>query len=180
MTGTLACRRHRAALLDFVDRRERGPKTPAALDHLERCDRCEREMAEYALTIVALRRAGRELAAVPVPATSAMRIRTAPGRDRWSWRLQAGSMLTATAIAAVLIVPGLSSTRVDEVDPGSPVRVHTVEPWRSAEARLAALPDTPSYAAIQQSLPQRYPDGRIRPWKEVPRSDAIPRAVKPS
>ncbi len=67
MTGTLACRRHRPVLVDFVDRRERGPRTPAALDHLARCERCEQEMAEYALTIVALRRAGREIAAFPVP-----------------------------------------------------------------------------------------------------------------
>ena len=28
--------------IDFVDRRERGPTTPAALDHLARCERCER------------------------------------------------------------------------------------------------------------------------------------------
>ena len=68
MTGTLACRRHRPVLVDFVDRRERGPRTPAALEHLARCERCEEEMADYALTIVALRRAGREIAAFPVPA----------------------------------------------------------------------------------------------------------------
>ena len=68
------------------------------------------ELAEYALTIVALRRAGRELAAVPVPA----RIRrgrasrtAAAARPLVAGACRLGSMLTATAITALLIVPEL-------------------------------------------------------------------------
>ena len=53
-----ACRRHRPVLVDLVDHGERGPATPAALDHLATCRPCERELTELALTIAALRRAG--------------------------------------------------------------------------------------------------------------------------
>ena len=106
MIVSAACRRHRTALIDFVDRRERGPKTPAALDHLARCERCEREMAEFALTIVALRRAGRELAAVPVPCADVARVvPPTPRPSGWSWRLQVGSLLTCAAIVGLVVLP---------------------------------------------------------------------------
>ena len=48
-------------------------------------------MADYALTIVALRRAGRELAAVPVPVVDVMCVMPPnPRPSGWSWRLQIG------------------------------------------------------------------------------------------
>jgi anti-sigma factor RsiW len=180
ISGTLACRRHRAALVDFVDRRERGPKTPAALDHLARCERCEQEMAEFALTIVALRRAGRELAAVPVPTGIPYRVPAPPlRRDRWSWRLQAGGLLTCAAIVGLVILPrGMTSIiSGDVVEPVS--RPTVVTPWRVAESRLAARPDARSVSAIV-TVPPRYPDGLTRPWKEVPAIDATQREPEPS
>ena len=36
-----SCVRHREALVDFVDRREMGPGTAAALTHLDHCRACE-------------------------------------------------------------------------------------------------------------------------------------------
>jgi anti-sigma factor RsiW len=60
LTGS--CRRHRAALLDFVDRGELGDHAEAALAHLDRCDRCVAELEATALTITALRRLGEAIA----------------------------------------------------------------------------------------------------------------------
>jgi anti-sigma factor RsiW len=177
-----ACRRHRAILVDFVDRRERGPRTPAALEHLARCERCERELAEIALTVIALRRAGRELALVPVPTAQAARIvaTAVPPKDRWAWRLQLGGLFAASALSVLLVVPGLAHPSFSATSDGlSRQRTHVTERWRAAEARVAAYPDFPSYAATEP-LPQSDPDGRPRPWKEVPRSDVLPRAVRPS
>jgi hypothetical protein len=173
-----ACRRHRTALIDFVDRRERGPRTPAALDHLERCERCERDMAAYALTIVALRRAGRELAAVPVPVADVARVVPPTPRPKgWSWRLQVGGLLTGAAIVGILVLPRPASSPVDAGL--SETRSAPTAAWRIAESRLAARPDVRPIAAIG-SLPPRYPDGLTRPWKEVPTTDASQRGSAPS
>ena len=180
MTGTLACRRHRPVLVDFVDRRERGPRTPAALEHLARCERCEQEMAEYALTIVALRRAGREIAAFPVPAGIPRRVPSpAMRRDRWSWRLQAGGLLTCAAIVGLVILPH-GPTSISPSGAAEPVnRSAVATPWLVAESRLAARPDLRSMAAVG-NLPSRYPEGLTRPWKEVPATDATQRGPEPS
>lgn len=176
------CRRHRAALLDFVDRRERGPQTAAALEHLSRCSGCEREIAGIALTIIALRRTGRELSARPVPDVPRERVAALAARrpGPWAWRLQLGSLVTASALVALVVLPHFAQP---SLDPGgdSVSRPHasTVDRWRIAEARLAALPDSPSYAA-PEPLTKSDGLGLPRPWKEVPRSDVLPRGVKPS
>jgi hypothetical protein len=180
-----ACRRHRTALIDFVDRRERGPRTPAALDHLARCQRCEDDMADYALTIVALRRAGRELAAVPVPVADVTRVvPSEPRPSGWSWRLQVGGLVTCAAIVAMLIVPGatirtspdgglLSDSGPGRTDAAS---LSSMEPARRAEARLAAFPDIDSYAAAAGAPANSIIRRPSR--KEVPQTDARPRAVR--
>lgn len=169
-----ACRRHRNALIDFVDRRERSAGTPAALDHLARCERCESEMAEYALTIVALRRAGREIAAYAVPAATVARVvPRAPRQSGWSWRMQVGGLLTGAAIVGLVILPrGPMSAAYGD---GSQSDSHTsrTSSWRLAESRLARTADVPSMSI--PNLPPRYPDGLTRPWKEVPATDATPR-----
>ena len=75
MTGLAhACRPHRGVLEALVERGERGPTVGAALDHLETCATCERDLTELALTVAALRRAGRELRAAPVPEPSPARL----------------------------------------------------------------------------------------------------------
>jgi hypothetical protein len=53
-----SCTRHRALLVDFIDRGEVRPATAAALAHLDRCDRCTDAIESTMLTIIALRRVG--------------------------------------------------------------------------------------------------------------------------
>jgi hypothetical protein len=104
VTGRLLspCRRHRAALVDFVDRGEIEPRTRAALAHLEVCRTCEVDLERTAQAITALRRIGLEAAmAEPSPdAWPRLRARvTSPpvGGLRW------GSGLGATVVGAALV-----------------------------------------------------------------------------
>jgi hypothetical protein len=168
------CRVHRGALEALVLHAERGAATPAALDHLETCPTCERDLTELALTVAALRRAGRELRASPVPAPprSSVAALTARPRSGWSWRLQVGGLLTGAAIAALVVAPRSGGAAWPASDAGQPVaRAEVVAGWRQAEDRIAAEPDTPSFAATG-TVPPRYPEGLLRPWKEVPATDA--------
>ena len=180
ISRAVTCRRHRGPLEAFVERGERGPATAAALDHLDACRLCERELTDLALTAAALRRAGRELRQMPVPAPARGRVvaLAVPSRDRWSWRLQLGGLLTGAAIAALVVVP--HSTRSEPLAGDSLAQVRTTQaiPWRAAEARLAEAPDEPSFAA-PSTLPPRYPEGLSRPWKEVFPADATPREFEP-
>jgi hypothetical protein len=66
-----SCDRHRPLLVDFVDRGEVHPETPAALAHLDRCDRCTDAIESTVLTITALRRLG------------AAAVGAEPGVDAW-------------------------------------------------------------------------------------------------
>jgi hypothetical protein len=104
---TSACDRHRSALVDFIDHRERRPETATALAHLDRCARCEREMTELALTIVALRRMGAGAAAAeprpdlrPVIPDRRARGRARPALLRAS---SAGPALSIVVVALVLL-----------------------------------------------------------------------------
>ena len=54
------CSRFRFDLEAFVDRREVGPTTAAALAHLDTCSSCEEEIEQLALAVYALRRLGTE------------------------------------------------------------------------------------------------------------------------
>ena len=172
-----ACRRYRPVLVDLVDRGERGPATPDALDHLRGCAACEREVTELALTVAALRRAGATWRAIPVPAMA----RPAVPRSRrpWAWRAQLGGIVTSAGIAALLVAPQLGLLP-DAAQRGSdPVTSRPpAASWYAAEHRIAASPDVASTPAIG-SLPPRYPDGRIRPWKEVNLGDATARGLDP-
>ncbi len=176
-----ACDRHRPALLDFVDRGERGPDAAAAFDHLSTCDLCERELTEIALAIVALRRVRDEAQAVPVPVVSGERVARLMARraDPWRWRLQLGSLLASAAIAAIVVAPrvgvGPSAAGAVSLMPDRPAPAAT---WRAAEDRIAAAPDNPPVAQTG-TLPLRYPEGQSRPWKEVLPTDAMPREFEP-
>lgn len=55
-----ACSRYRFDLEAFIDRREVGPSTAAALAHLETCRSCEEEVEQLAMAVFALRRLGSE------------------------------------------------------------------------------------------------------------------------
>jgi predicted anti-sigma-YlaC factor YlaD len=177
-----ACDRFRPTLLDFVDRRERGPATDAALDHLGWCEGCRRELTETALAIAALRRVGSELRAVPVPAmpSDGLARLVAGHRDPWRWRMQLGSLVASAAIAAVVVAPHVG------LGPSGPSARQLTAPrtavsivWHAEEARIEASPDWPSYAAAV-ALPSRYPDSVLTPWKEVFLTDATPRGFTPS
>jgi hypothetical protein len=104
VTGRLLspCRRHRAALVDFVDRGEIEPRTRAALAHLEVCRTCEIDLERTAQAITALRRLGLE-AAMTEPSPDAwprLRARVSSpsvGGLRW------GSGLGATVVGAALV-----------------------------------------------------------------------------
>ncbi len=104
MTGRLLspCRRHRAALVDFVDRGELEPRTQAALAHLEICRTCELEMERTALAITALRRLGLEAASAEPSPDAWPRLRARVGGPstgvmRW------GGGLGATVVGAALV-----------------------------------------------------------------------------
>jgi hypothetical protein len=101
----LACRRHRAALVAFVDRREEGAGTPPALLHLDRCDRCRSELESIALTIIALHRLAGELDHLAPSTARAPRV-VGRGRPRLPGLALAGPLL-ATALAVVLLFPAL-------------------------------------------------------------------------
>jgi hypothetical protein len=176
-----ACRPHRGALEALVERGERGPGIAAALDHLEACAACERELTELALTIAALRRAGRELRAAPVPNPTPSRVvaLAAPRRGRWSWRIQLGGLLTGAAIAALVVVPRAGTGAPAPTDSAPVARTAVTASWRLAEAHLALTPDTPPFSARETTVPPRYPDGLLKPWKEVPSIDAVPRERLP-
>ena len=172
------CDRHRPVLVDFIDRGERGPATPDALEHLDRCAACEREMSELALTIVALRRTAAEIRAVPVPVIASARIAALRRRrDPWRWRLQLGSLVASTALAALVVAPHVGMLPASDAPSLVPDRPAVAVPWRAAEARIAAAPDSVPVAQTGTLLP-RYPDG-VKPRKEVPPTDATPRELDP-
>jgi hypothetical protein len=172
-----ACARHLPALVDLVDRGERGPDTDAALDHLGGCGRCRDEVTELALTVAALRRVSTAYRAIPAPVIARPAV---PERRRpWAWRAQLGGLITSAGIAALLVAPqiglGPSGASFTVDAPGRP----PAPAWRSAEQRIAASPDTAPWAAASDSVIPRYPDGRLRPWKEVPSNDADARGLDP-
>ncbi len=103
-----ACAGHRAALLDFIDRRERGPGTDAALAHLDRCRTCETELSEIALMITVLRRIRAEVQVAEPPRDAWERVRRVAARrpvPPWRWRISLGSTVLATALAAIVVMP---------------------------------------------------------------------------
>lgn len=101
------CSRHRAPLVDFVDRGEVGPGTAAALAHLDRCARCTDAIEATMLTITALRRLGGEAAAVEPPADAWPRLRLRIERWRRPSRFMSpvAGLAVSTAMVVVLVVP---------------------------------------------------------------------------
>jgi hypothetical protein len=102
------CSGHRAALLDFIDGRERGPGTEVALAHLDLCRSCEAELSEIALMIRVLRRIQAEVQLVEPSPESWERVRGAAARRTvapWRWRISLGTTLVGAALAAVVVMP---------------------------------------------------------------------------
>ena len=112
-----ACVVYRPALLEFVEGRAVGPDSPAALDHLARCERCERDLGEVAQTIIALRRLGERARQVEAPADGWPTLRDRLERsqraaDEAARRLRRafGSAIVGMAVVAVVAVSSLTGT----------------------------------------------------------------------
>ncbi len=105
---TGSCRRHRAALIDFVDHGDLSDSAEAAFAHLERCGRCVTELEATALTITALRRLGDAMARQEPRADAWPRLRdriTRRGRARSILMSPATGMAMSLAIVAVMVIP---------------------------------------------------------------------------
>jgi hypothetical protein len=133
------CRRHRSALLDFVDRGEIASSTADALAHLDRCARCTAELETTVLAITAVRRLGAEVArAEPSPdAWPRLRARiTRWSRVRWAILSPTAGMAISVALVAILVAPsrlGLSA--------GDAQSTALVNGWGTHPAAAIASPD---------------------------------------
>jgi hypothetical protein len=183
---TGSCRRHRPALLDFVDRGEIGPSTADALGHLDRCDRCTADLESTMLAITALRRLGDDAAAVEPSADAWPRLRAR--LDRWRRvRWTFASPRVGTVMGALLVAlivgplqfgqPGLASTLASP--PSDRGRVSAEE--RVAEAAYIARRGVFPAVSVSSSaasgfrveagdaapIPRKYPDNLKPERKEV-------------
>jgi len=133
-----ACRRHRAALLEFVDRPRRDVAMTAAFDHLDRCPGCRDELAEVAQVVTVLRRLGREVERVEVPADTwgDLRDRITRPAEAWRWRSSLGGVMVSAFLVAVLIVPA-GLTREPLRPPSS--SVNAAEPIGDQRIEIAYL-----------------------------------------
>lgn len=104
------CGAHRAALIEFADRRADGPHVRAALDHVDRCRSCEDDLAATTLILHALRRLHEETSRVqPAPdGWARLRARLAVTRREPS-RLLSGlpGIVAAAALCAALLGPSV-------------------------------------------------------------------------
>jgi hypothetical protein len=136
---SVACARHRSALVDFVDHAEIGPATAAALAHLDRCGRCTADLEAIVQTITALRRLGDEAGAIEPEADAWPRLRNR--LTRWrpaSWKIMtplAGSAMSL-ALVAVLIVPLRFGASSGEPASPNPDRLSSSAAVSAADRRI--------------------------------------------
>lgn len=181
-----SCRRHRPALLDFVDRGEIGPMTGDALAHLDRCDRCTADLESTMLTITALRRLGDDAGALEPPADAWPRLRARLDRwrpVRWSFLSPTVGTVMSALLVAVIVGPlefgqaGLTGAAASP--PADRGRVSVEERLAEAAyiARRGVFPaesvstSTTSTFEVetgeQTAVPHRYPDNIKPDRKEV-------------
>ncbi len=164
------CAGHRAALVDFVDRRELRPATAAALAHLDRCPACEADLSRIALAIAALRRLHREVAVAEPPADAWLRLRARIQRpvDPWRWRATVGGLVMRTLLVAVVVGPQTLVRPVAEpqgpMPPGllGDLRAETVY---LTNARAGDLPPAPRVIRDATGVPVSYP-AEIREYRK--------------
>jgi hypothetical protein len=167
------CADHRAVLLDWVDRRETGPATPAALAHLDRCRSCEDELAGISLALVALRRIQEEVEAVePSPDTwLRLRARITRRADPWRWRATLGGLATSAMLVGVLVMPvtiGTPATGPQSTDLPAELAELRDEARYLAAIRAGSLPPAiPRAIRDGGSVPRIYPDEIAQVRKEV-------------
>lgn len=164
------CRIHREALVAFVDRHERTPRTDAALDHLARCPGCATELSEVALAIAALRRLRRELDSAEPPADGWERLVTRVRRPTpapWRWPMTLAGLVASTLLVAVLVSPlALRGPAADEpaLAFGPPSWAIPSQADRRLEADYLWISRQPTFSAptrlgVPGSGPRRGPDG---------------------
>jgi hypothetical protein len=173
------CRRHRPALLDFVDRGEITPATSQALAHLDRCQPCTDQLEATVMAITALRRIGDDAARVEPASDAWPRLRAR--LDRWRplrWAIMSPTTGTvmSLAIVAVLVIPlrigGVSqptSTAVPSERTASTFIERRAEAnYISTMTRKGTFPAQSATVRATGAVPKSYPDGILRPdRKEV-------------
>jgi hypothetical protein len=172
-----SCNRHRALLVDFLDRGEVRPGTASALAHLDRCDRCIEAIESTLLTITALRRLG-DAAWETEPRADAwprLRVRIqslGPRRPRVMSPLAGVAM--SFGLVAVLILPfrfgggGLLGPAASPVIDRSAVTLadRKIEANYIAMVRQGTLPGSDAGTVpTATSHQQNYPDN-IRPTRK--------------
>lgn len=175
------CVRHREALIDFVDRRERGPGTAAALRHLDRCRACEEDLAGLVRTITSLRRIQRYVAVAEPRADAWLRLRERIRRPRqvWRWRTTLAGLTTSTLLVGVLVAPVSFGRHGPEhlPQPAWLTNAIQLEAQYLANARVGELPPPPR--ASGSGVPQNYPPEIREVRKEVPSAKPTWRPPKP-
>ena len=175
------CRRHRPALLDFIDRGEITSATSSALAHLDRCQPCTDQLETTVMAITALRRIGDEAARVEPPADAWPRLRAR--LDRWRplrWAIMSPTTGTvmSLAIVALLVVPlriggvgqaanGLTAMPADQ-SAALVVERRVEAKYISTMTRKGTFPAQSTIVRSTGAVPKQYPDGIQRPdRKEV-------------
>ncbi len=143
------CADHQGALLEFAARRAGGAEVRHALDHVERCERCERDLATTTLILHALRRLHDETLLAEPAADGWDRLRDRlQARPRRPSRLLSGmpGILAGLGICAALVGPsaigGSSPVLVDDgqiVAPPTPAAL-AFEADSDRNAALGLLP----------------------------------------
>ncbi len=180
------CERHRDALAALAERREPSPAGHAALEHVERCRDCSEALGELILTVFALRRLGREAAAVaaaletePDDAWTRLRFRIDRSRrltqeQAWRWRATLGGLATASLLVAAVVGP--ATIHITANRDSGPAAITSIQldrvDWRTELGYVnAARTLTPDSAPGSQELGggnvtrTMFPDG-IRPERK--------------
>jgi hypothetical protein len=179
MDLTGSCRRHRAALIDFVDRGDLGDSAQAALSHLERCSRCVAELEATALTITALRRLGEAAVEVEPRADAWPRLLArvqSIGPRRPAVMSPLAGIAMSFGIVAVLVLPFrlgggtlLGPAAAPTLDRSSPVTVadRRIEAAYIAAVHQGTLPPNEEADEVRAATtyPRNYPDN-IKPIRK--------------
>ena len=159
------CARHQAILIDLVDGGGRTSATEAALDHLDGCRTCEAQLTEIALAIAALRRMGRDLAAVEPPpdSWSGLRTRLARRSRRPTIMSPLTGMALGVAIVASAVLPRWTSSEPLVGQAFDPAAIEQVAEQAFLRTRRPIVP----VANLRALVPRPDPDAARRSQKEV-------------
>ena len=173
------CRRHRGALVDFIDHGEvRDPDTRLALAHLDRCERCTGELESTVLAITALRRLGDDASRAEPSADAWPRLRARLERwrpVRWTVMSPSVGMVMSVALVAVLIAPlqigGAPPSSAPSAAPVDRSVVSLIERRIEADyissTHEGTLPASQPVARPAGTFPRNFPDNYRPDRKEV-------------